>query len=113
MGQTASNYSEARITNHLKTKHKDTGVKLEIVKSAVQSGKYILLVFIDGRPSELRHILEEKLISEYKPEWNQHKKRLYNYTLNSDGYHRAVLNIFPITIFWSFPINHSGLAAAG
>lgn len=75
IGQTWSKYSKSRITNHLITKHKDTGAKLEAVKKAVQNGNYIGIVFIEVKPSELRHFLEEKLISEYKPEWNQRKRK--------------------------------------
>ena len=75
IGQTWSKYSRSRITNHLITKHKDTGAKLEVVKRTVQNGEYIGIVFIEVKPSELRHFLEEKLISKYKPEWNQHKRK--------------------------------------
>jgi len=74
MGQTASKYSRSRIINHLITKHKDTGAKLEVIKKAVQNGKYIGIVFIEINPSELRHFLEERLISIHKPEWNQRKR---------------------------------------
>lgn len=75
IGQTWSKYSRSRITNHLITKHKNTGAKLEVVKKSVQNGEYIGIVFIEVKPSELRHFLEEKLISKYKPEWNQHKRK--------------------------------------
>ena len=75
IGQTWSKHSRSRITNHLITKHKDTGAKLEVVKRSVQNGEYIGIVFIEVKPSELRHFLEERLISIHKPEWNQRKRK--------------------------------------
>ncbi len=75
IGQTASKHSRTRITNHLITKHKDTGAKLETVRKEVQSGKHVGITFVEVQPPELRHFLEEKLISANNPKWNQHKRK--------------------------------------
>jgi hypothetical protein len=75
IGQTAKKYSRARITNHLITKHKRTGAKLDSVTKSVMVGNQIGLSFVRIEPPGLRHYIEERLISSHKElEWNQHKR---------------------------------------
>jgi len=77
IGQTTEQFSMQRLTNHLIIKHKNTGAKLEHVKAAVESGKQVGFSFLQVEPAELRHFVEEKLISAHKEklEWNQRSKK--------------------------------------
>lgn len=77
IGQTGGVGSRQRIRNHLITKHKQTGSKLELVKSAVSSGKEIGISFVEVDPFFLRHAVEEILIAQCGKQllWNNRGKQ--------------------------------------
>ena len=76
IGQTTKQFSKQRLTNHLITKHRNTGAKLAKVKLSIASGKQVGFSFLQIEPAELRHFVEEKLIkSQEILEWNQRSKK--------------------------------------
>lgn len=77
VGQRKSDAIYSRIIQHLFTKSKKTGSKLEQVKSATARGEQIGLTTVHVLPDELRTSVEERLIGIFKDEglceWNIHK----------------------------------------
>ncbi|HEX8962149.1 MAG TPA: hypothetical protein VF801_04015, partial [Rhodocyclaceae bacterium] len=63
-----------RLTQHLITKHEQTGSMLEAVKTAVAAGEEIGISFIKVHPESLRLFVEETIIAKHKEKlsWNIH-----------------------------------------
>ncbi|WP_157598142.1 MULTISPECIES: hypothetical protein [unclassified Rhizobacter] len=63
-----------RLTQHLITKHDQTGSMLEAVKTAVAAGEKIGISFIKVHPESLRLFVEETIIATRKDRlpWNTH-----------------------------------------
>ena len=76
IGQTNPEYARTRITNHLIKKNKNTGSKLEKVKSHIREKGEIKISWIEINPISLRHYIEEELIKRHKTDltWNQRGK---------------------------------------
>jgi len=75
IGKTKREYAKERLKNHLFKKHKDTGAKLEEVKSHVKSGGSIKLSWVTIEPESLRNWAEEELISKHREaDWNSTKR---------------------------------------
>ena len=74
VGQRKREWIRERIVQHLITKDRRTGAKLEKVRESVSLNKEIGLTFIKVEPDSLRRYVEETIIKNNKSklEWNTH-----------------------------------------
>jgi len=75
IGKTKRNLARQRIRNHLITKSKSTGAKLENVRSNIQSGGKVKISWLGIEPESLRNYVEEELIKRHEEaDWNRENR---------------------------------------
>ena len=83
IGQTQSKTARQRIRSHIIWRNKKTksgqftGSKFDEVQGIILSGSKLGFSFVQIHPASLRHYVEENLIKELNPPWNQHGSNNY------------------------------------